>query len=124
MEESLPNQKEETMQYDQYGDRIDEQEEMDKTFKLLAQDQELDEDNLRDSANISALVKELVLDTGSTDWDDLVTACDEKFGTLESRIEEHERELAFIQRMNRLLIEGNNDEVQKAIRERDINNEN
>lgn len=123
LEESLPIQKEENMHYDEYGNRIDEQTIMDETFKVLANDQELDEDILRESSKITGLVKEFVLDTGSTTWEDLVEACDEKFGTLESRIEEQERELEFLQRMNRLLIEGRNDEVEKAIKEREINNE-
>jgi hypothetical protein len=87
------------MPYNEYGDWIDELEEMDKAFKLLAEDLELDEDSLRDSPKITTLVKDFVLDTGVT-WDDLVEACDEKFGTLEERIEEIEREKAFIKRMN------------------------
>jgi hypothetical protein len=93
-------QKEENnMQYNEYGDRIDEQEEMDKAFKLLASDQELDEDDLRDNVKISTLVKDFVLDTGVM-WDDLVEACDEKFGTLDSRIEEYERDLEIARRIH------------------------
>lgn len=111
MEESLPIQKEEKMHYNEYGDRIDEQTIMDETFKVLANDQELDEDILRDSPNITGLVKEFVLDTGSTTWDDLVAACDEEHGTLESRIEELERELAFVERINKLLRQGQNEEA-------------
>lgn len=103
MEKSLPNQKEEKMQYNEYGDRIDEQEEMDQAFRLLAEDQELDEDEIRESVVINTLVKEFVLDTGSTDWDDIVNACDEKFGTLESRIEEQERAIAFAKKLHERL---------------------
>jgi hypothetical protein len=104
LEKSLPIQKEENnMQYNEYGDRIDEQTIMDEAFKVLANDQEINEDDLRDSPKISALVKEFVLDTGSTDWDDLIEACDEKFGTLDSRIEEHERELAFAKKLHERL---------------------
>ena len=87
------------MQYNEYGDRIDEQEEIDKAFKLLASDQELDEDDLRDNVKISTLVKDFVLDTGVM-WDDLVEACDEKFGTLDSRIEENERDLEIARRIH------------------------
>jgi hypothetical protein len=93
------------MRYNEYGEPIDEQDEMDKAFQLLAEDLELDEDALRDSPRISRLVKDFVLDTG-TIWDDLVEACDEKFGTLEERIEEIEREKAFIKRMNDMFREG------------------
>ena len=103
MEKSLPIQRENKMPYNEYGDWIDEQEEMDKTFKLLANDQELNEDDLRESVVITGLVKELVLDTGSTEWDDLVNACDERFGTLESRIEEQERALAFAKKIHERL---------------------
>lgn len=100
MKKSLPMQKEENnMQYNEYGDRIDEQEEIDKAFKLLASDQELDEDDLRDNVKISTLVKDFVLDTGVM-WDDLVEACDEKFGTLDSRIEENERDLEIARRIH------------------------
>jgi hypothetical protein len=93
------------MRYNEYGEPIDEQDEMDKAFQLLAEDLELDEDALRDSPRISRLVKDFVLDTGTV-WDDLVEACDEKFGTLEERIEEIEREKAFIKRMNDMFREG------------------
>lgn len=90
------------MPYNEYGDEIDEQYEIDKTFQLLAEEQELDEDSLRDSPKITRLVKDVVLDTGAT-WDDLVEACDEKFGTLEERVEELERERAFIERLQERL---------------------
>lgn len=90
------------MPYNEYGDEIDEQYEIDKTFQLLAEEQELDEDVLRDSPKITRLVKDVVLDTGAT-WDDLVEACDEKFGTLEERVEELERERAFIERLQERL---------------------
>lgn len=123
MEESLPIQKEEKMHYNEYGDRVDEQTIMDETFKVLANDQELDEDILRDSPNISALVKEFVLDTGSTDWDDLINACDEEHGTLDSRIEEHEREKAFVERINKLLRQGLNEDAYNLMRNGDPNNE-
>ena len=103
MEKSLPIQKENKMPYNEYGDEIDEQTIMDETFKVLANDQELNEDDLRESVVISGLVKEFVLDTGSTSWDDLVDACDEKFGTLESRIEEQERALAFAKKLHERL---------------------
>lgn len=94
MEKSLPQQKENKMQYNEYGDPIDEQEEMDRIFKLLSEEQEIDEDDLRFSPKITRLVKDVALDTG-VEWDELVEACDEKFGTLEARIEELERIEAF-----------------------------
>ena len=90
MEKSLPQQKEDKMPYNQQGDWIDEQEEMDRVFKLLSEEQEIDEDDLRFSPKITRLVKDVALDTG-VDWDELVAACDEKFGTLEARAEEIER---------------------------------
>lgn len=111
------------MPYNEYGDEIDEQYEIDKTFQLLAEEQELDEDVLRDSPKITRLVKDVVLDTGAT-WDDLVEACDEKFGTLEDRIEELEREKAFVERINKLLKDGLNEEAFDMIRNGDPNDEN
>ena len=110
------------MPYNEYGDWIDELEEMDKAFKLLAEDQEIDEDSLRDSPKIQILMKDFVLDTGVT-WDDLVEACDEKFGTLEERIEEQEREKAFVERINKLLKDGLSEEAFDMIRNGDPNNE-
>jgi hypothetical protein len=110
------------MPYNEYGDWIDELEEMDKAFKLLAEDQEIDEDSLRDSPKIQILMKDFVLDTGVT-WDDLVEACDEKFGTLEERIEELEREKAFVKRINKLLKDGLSEEAFDMIRNGDPNNE-
>jgi hypothetical protein len=110
------------MPYNEYGDWIDELEEMDKAFKLLAEDQEIDEDSLRDSPKIQILMKDFVLDTGVT-WDDLVEACDEKFGTLEERIEELEREKAFVERIKKLLKDGLSEEAFDMIRNGDPNNE-
>ena len=122
MEKSLPNQKEEKMQYDEYGDRIDDQEEMDQAFRLLAEDQELDEDDLRDNLAISFLVKEFVLDIGVT-WDDLVAACDEKFGTLESRVEQYEQDLVLLEKINEMLKDGQNEKAYKLMRNGDSDNE-
>jgi len=122
LEKSLPKQKENKMRYNEYGEPIDEQDEMDKVFKLLAEDQELEEDQLRESIKISEVVKDFVLDTGIV-WDDLIEACDEKFGTLEERIEEHEREKAFVERINKLLRQGLKEEAFEMIRNGDPNNE-
>lgn len=90
------------MPYNDNGDWFDELEEIDKVFRLLGDDQGIDEDNLRDSPKISRLVKDFVLDTGAT-WDDLVNACDEKFGTLENRIKEEEAAKRFFERVTERL---------------------
>jgi len=92
LEKSLPIQKEkDNMPYNEYGDRVSEQEAMDEAFRLLAIDLELDEDDLRGNERLTDQIKDFVLDAGTT-WDDLVAICDEAFGTAEERLDSPEDE--------------------------------